>query len=129
MAFKYYSVDNAVWEDYFVRQAKSGKMNKKIIQSGIYNDLDSDNEYNKLAVVGKTNNSSAHHDPVIVKVTSPASATLEMAKAEIDNIKEHEKGNSTILSPPVKRKRGITSKKSHTVKRKYSNRHQDIFSQ
>lgn len=135
MSFKYYSVDNAIWEDYFMRQVKNNASDKKPFQAVVHNGINSENDHSKLSIVGKfynnnnnNNNNSVTNDPVIVNMTSPASVTVEMAKSEIENIKEQERNNSITTSPPLKRKRGNSGKKRQAVKRKYNSKHQDIFS-
>lgn len=128
MVFKYYNIDNSVWEEYFLQQAKNGRK-KEVSQQHLFGGIDNNEETEPLSIVGEFKKKSRYEDPVTIKVTSPASSTVEMAKDEIENIKEHAQKTTVITSNTLGRKRGQKSAQTTTrKKKKINNNHKDIFS-
>ena len=132
MIFKTYKLNIEQWEDYFMNQVKGNEQRKKnsgqsIVSGGIDHGEDSES----LSVVGSFKKKNSPEDPITLTMTSPASATVEMAKSELVNIKDEIHTNIGSSKRSLKRKSSSSANKRDIKKKRNNNQvnsYKDLFS-
>jgi len=139
MPFTRFQPENIPWKKYFVEQAetlqgkKSGKKLTRYTHASVGGGLASGGAKTVLTKVSMVKTSRKDQDPVTVNMTSPAEATVEQAKSEIEHmIKSGDKTEAAISKQTAKRAASLKDSNSAPAKKKQKKRktitYHDIFS-
>lgn len=139
MPFTKFEPDNIPWKRYFVEQAeaqqgkKSAKRSTLYTHAGVGGGLATGGAKLVLAKVGVVKTKHKDQDTVTVNMTSPAEATVEQAKSEMDHIiKSGDRAEAAISKQTAKRVASLPDRKAAPAKKKQKKRktvtYHDIFS-
>ena len=115
-----------------MNQVKGNEQRKKISgQSIVSGGIDHGEDSESLSVVGSFKKKNLPEDPITLTMTSPASATVEMAKSELVNIKDEIHTNIGSSKRSLKRKSSSSANKRDIKKKRNNNQvnsYKDVFS-